>query len=169
MARPASILQTLHAVAKVKDTEYTFAQGLEPIKALETDVIFEQGVLKIQPRNAHFYEQDAGDSELDINFNNNPFVLTAYIRTKAQASGGILTLLDFYGIPFPFEQKEGLVDTDLKLVIDLSTIDIKSKGTFKADSSVFEFDKQLIDVNHLDIGLNNTDITMPTSILHYSI
>ncbi|MFW2439236.1 MAG: AsmA-like C-terminal domain-containing protein [Arenicellales bacterium] len=158
--KPASILQTLHAVAKVKDTEYTFAQGLEPIKALETDVVFEQAVLKIRPRNAHFYGQDTGGSELDINFSKNPFVLTAYIRTKAQASGGTLTLLDFYGIPFPFEQKEGLVDTDLKLAIDLSTIDIKAKGTFKADSSVFEFDKQLIDVKQLDIGLNSTDITV---------
>jgi hypothetical protein len=157
---PASLLPTLHTVANVKDTEYTFAQGLAPIKAKETDVIFQQGVLKIKPRNASFYGQDTGNSELDINFNNDPFILTAYIRTKAQASSGILTLLEFYGIPFPFEQKEGLTDTDLTLAINLSTIEIDAKGSFKADKSVFEYDQQLFDVNHLDIGLNNTDITL---------
>ncbi len=52
---PASILQSLHAVAKVKDTEYTFAQGLEPIKAAVTEVEFINGVLKITPENASFY------------------------------------------------------------------------------------------------------------------
>jgi hypothetical protein len=158
--QPASILQTLHAVANVKDTEYTFAQGLEPIKAKETEVTFEKGVLKIKPRNASFYQQDAGNSELDINFNNSPFILTAYIRTKAQASGGILTLLDFYGIPFPFEQKQGLVDTDLTLAINLSTIDIKADGVFKSEDNIFEYDEQLFEVDQLDVRLKNTDITL---------
>ena len=155
---PASILQTLHAVANVQDTEYTFAQGLEPIKAKETDVEFKKAILKIKPHEATFYNQDAGNSELDINFNDGKAILSAYIKTRAQASGGILTLLEHYGIPFPFEQKEGLTDTDLTLAIDLNTVDIDAKGTFKADNSVFEFDQQLIDVGHLDIGLNRTDI-----------
>jgi len=158
--KPESILQTLHAVAIVKDTEYTFAQGLDPIKAPETKVEFIQGVLKIKPQQATFYDQDAGNSELDINFNKSPFILTAYIRTRAQASGGILTLLEHYGIPFPFEQKEGVTDTNLTLAINLSTIDIKSSGIFKSDQSAFEFDGHLIDVDHLDVALDNTDITL---------
>ena len=41
--------------------------------------------------------------------------------------GGILTLLDHYGIPFPYEQKSGLTDTDLTLVIDLAEITIKGQ------------------------------------------
>lgn len=158
--KPESILQTLHAVAIVKDIEYTFAQGLEPIKAPETKVEFIQGVLKIKPQQATFYDQDAGNSELDINFNSSPFILTAYIRTRAQASGGILTLLEYYGITFPFEQKEGVTDTDLTLAINLSTIGIKSNGSFKSDQSVFEYDGHLIDVDHLDVTLDNTDITL---------
>lgn len=153
---PTSILQTLHAVAMIEDTEYTFAQGLKPIKATETDIEFAKGILNIKPRDASFYEQDVGNSELDINFNNNPFILTAYIRTKAQASGGVLSLLKFYGIPFPLEQKEGLIDTDLTLTVNLSTIDINASGTFKADNSAFEFDQQRIDVEHLDISLNDS-------------
>ena len=157
--KPESILQTLHAVAIVKDTEYTFAKGLEPIKAPETKVEFIQGTLKIKPQHATFYAQDAGNSELDINFNKSPFILTAYIRTRAQASGGILKLLQHYGIPFPFEQKEGVTDTNLTLAINLSTIDIKSSGIFKSDKSAFEFDGHMIDVDHLDVSLDNTDIT----------
>lgn len=158
--KPESILQTLHAVANVKETEYTFAQGLEPIKAAQTEVEFINGVLKIKPHAATFYGQDAGDSELDINFSKQPFILTTYIRTSAQASGGILTLLEHYGITFPFQQKTGLTETDLTLAINLSTIDIQSKGTFKAATSSFEFDGHTVDVDQLDVGLNNTDITI---------
>jgi len=153
---PASLLQTLHAVVYVKDTEYTFAQGLEPIKARDTDVIFEQGVLKIQPHNANFYGQDAGNSGLEINFNSSPFILTAYFRTSTQTSGGILTLLEHYGISFPFEQKEGVTDTDLTLAINLSTNEIDANGTFRAENSVFEYDQQLFDVDQLDIELSNS-------------
>ena len=158
--KPASILQTLHAVANVKETEYTFAQGLEPIKAAQTEVEFIHGVLKIKPHEATFYGQDAGNSELDINFNRQPFILSAYIRTSAQASGGIITLLEHYGIPFPFEQKTGLTETDLTLAVNLSTIDIQSKGTFKAADSSFEFDGHIVDVDQLDVALNNTDVTL---------
>jgi hypothetical protein len=158
--KPESILQTLHAIADVKETEYTFAQGLEPIKAAQTEVEFINGVLKIKPYQATFYGQDAGNSELDINFSKQPFILTTYIRTSAQASGGILTLLEHYGIPFPFEQKTGLTKTDLTLAINLSTIDIQSKGTFKAVTSSFEFDGHTVDVDQLDVDLNNTDITI---------
>ena len=157
---PASILQTLHAVAFVKETEYTFAQGLEPVKAAETEVEFIGGVLKIKPHDALFYGQDAGSSELDINFNKSPFILTAHIKTQAQASGGILTLLEHYGIPFPFIQKTGLTDTDLTLAIDLSTVDIQSRGTFKTENAQFEYDGHLVDVDKLEVALNNTNLTL---------
>ena len=143
----------------MEDTEYTFAQGLEPIKAKETEVTFEKGVLKIKPHNASFYQHDAGNSELDINFNNSPFILTAHIRTKAQASKGIIPLLKHYSIPFPFEQKVGLTDTDLTLAINLSTIDVDAKGTFRADNSVFEYDQQLFRITgELDAAKSRGDL-----------
>jgi hypothetical protein len=152
---PASILHTLNAVVKATAVEYQFNQELEPIKADSADVIFKEGVLFIQPQKASFYGQDTGRSKLDINFSNKPFLLTADINTSAQASGGILTLLDHYGIPFPFEQKQGKTDTDLQLVINLSTANVSAQGTFKSVNSVFEFEQNLIDVASLDIELKN--------------
>jgi hypothetical protein len=159
-ADPAQILQTLFAEILVKDTEYTFAQGLEPVYAPETLVVFERGVLGIYPTAATFYEQDAGNTYVDIDFNDGRFLLTVFVRTRAQASGGILTLLEHYGIPFPFEQVEGLTDTELDLTIDLATVDIQSKGHFLADNSVFKIGQQRYAVEHLDIGLNTRLVLM---------
>ncbi len=49
-ADPAVLLDTLEAEVRVDDTEYTFAQGLEPVKAKFTDAVFSNGVLVITPR-----------------------------------------------------------------------------------------------------------------------
>ncbi len=162
---PESILHTLNAVVKATDVEYTFNQALEPIKAGLADVIFKGGTLFIKPQKASFYGQDTGQSKLDINFTNKPFLLTADINTSAQASGGILTLLDHYGIPLPFKQIAGNTDTDLQLVINLSTADVSANGTFKAVNSVFEFEQKLVDVKSLDIALKNTSIDIHNLVI----
>lgn len=155
---PTAILHTLHAIAVVDDTQYTFEQGLAPIKAKVTTVEFIDAVLKINPEDATFYGQDAGDSHLDIDFNDNKAILTAYIKTSAQASGGVLKLLEHYAIPFPFEQVSGLTDTDLTLAINLESVDITAEGHFKSANSTFKYDNQLIEAETLDVSLKNTDI-----------
>ena len=162
---PASILRTLNAVIKTTDIVYTFNQELDPVKAQSADVIFKDGILLIQPQKGSFYGQDTGQSKLDINFSKKPFLLTADIKTSAQASGGILALLDHYGIALPFEQIRGTTDTDLQLVIDLSTADVSAQGTFKSVNSVFEFEQSLIDVVTLDVELKNASIDIHNLVI----
>jgi hypothetical protein len=165
---PAQILQTLRAEALVKDTEYTFAQGLEPALAEETRVVFEKGILHIYPMDTTFYGQDAGDTYVDIDFNNSEALLSVYVVTRAQASGGIITLLDHYDIPFPYEQTSGLTDVDLTIRINLSTVDITAEGRFIAEDGEFNIGDQPFDVPHLDMGIKTTilffnqlDVAMP--------
>ena len=156
---PAQILQTLRAEALVKDTEYTFAPGLEPVLAAQTRVVFTQGILHIYPDDATFYGQDTGDTYVDIDFNNGQAIVMVYVRTRAQASGGIITLLEYYGIPFPYHQVSGLTDADLDLRIDLGTVEIEADGRFIAKDSKFKIGEQHFDVAHLDLGLKTTAIS----------
>jgi hypothetical protein len=157
---PEQILQTLHAEARVKDISYRFAQGLEPVLAAKARVLFEHGILHIYPRAASFYGQDTGDTYVDIDFNDDEAILLVYVRTRAQASGGIIALLEHYGIPLPFHQLEGLTDTDLTLRIDLQTVAIEADGQFTARDSRFEFGGQQLDVANLDIDLKTTMVTI---------
>lgn len=160
--QPAAILQTLTATAHIEDLAYTFAQGLEPVRAPEATVVLANGVLTITPEQPTFYGYDGKDSTVDIDFNDQGIQLTADIRAQAPAAGGIITLLDHYHIPFPLEQTEGLADVDLTLGIDLKTIatDVKQalaiNGRFRAGDSAFLFGGLPIHVADLDIALRNT-------------
>jgi hypothetical protein len=155
---PARILQTLRVRAHVEDVAYTFAQGLEPVLADAADVVFEQGVLHIDPHAATFYGQDGGASDVAIDFNDGRYVVMVDVRTRAQASGGVLTLLEHYGIPFPLEQVAGLTDVDLTLSIDLAPVKVSTAGRFAGVDSLIDIGGQRFAVAQFDIGLNDSAI-----------
>ncbi len=159
--KPADILETLEAEVRVDDTEYTFAPGLEPIKGKYTDVYFSKGVLAIKPQDPTFYGQDAGESWLDINFNDpSNIILTAHIKTSAVANDDILTLLDYYHISLPFKQVGGTTDTDLRLTINLNRREIGAEGTFTINESLISFDGTVFKVNDTCILLMNSEVTI---------
>jgi hypothetical protein len=158
---PKEILNTLEAEVTVDDTEYTFAPGLEPIKARYTDVSFRNGVLDIKPHDATFYGQDCGNSWVDINFNdlqNN--LLTAYIKTRAVANDDILNLLKYYKIPLPFKQVEGETATDLELAIILNKQQFEARGVFDIEDGVIEWEGINYKVRDARIKLVNSDVTI---------
>ncbi|MEA2114021.1 MAG: DUF3971 domain-containing protein, partial [Thermodesulfobacteriota bacterium] len=111
---PASFLESLHAKVRVQDCEYTFAQGIEPIKSEYTDVVFQKSVLNIYPHNAGFYGQDCEKSWVKIDFTKpaEP-ILTAYINTHAIINDDIINLLAHYRIALPIKQLEGTTVVDL--------------------------------------------------------
>ena len=74
---------------------------------------------------------DAGKSWLDIDFNPDEPVLSAYIRTAAPLGDAILALLDFYDIHLPFKQTKGLTDADLTLKINLVKLEVTAHGNFQ--------------------------------------
>lgn len=158
---PIVILDTLEAEVRVDDTEYTFAQGLEPIKAKYTDVFFAKGVLSIKPHDKTFYGQDAGESWLDIDFNDpSNIILNAYIKTSAVANDDILTLLDHYRIPLPFKQISGVTDTNLHLAINLRKRKVEAAGVFEITEGRILFNDTIYKVNDARILLKNSDVTL---------
>lgn len=166
---PKEILSTLEAEVRVDDTEYTFAPGLEPIKAQYTNVYFKQGVLIIKPYDATFYGQGGGESWLDINFNDpKNIVLTAYIKTRAVANDNILTLLDYYKIHLPFKQVEGKTATDLRLAIILNKVQVSAQGVFEIDEGAVEWDGKRFQTEDARIELVNSDVAIESLRLSYA-
>ena len=159
---PGMIFQTLYGKAFVQDTEYTFEQKLPAIKAPSTEVVFENGILKIYPHHPAYAGVDAGTSWLDINFNPDAPVLSAYIKTQAPLGDEILALLDFYEIHLPFKQTRGLTNADLTLAINLSTIDVNAHGKFRVAEGAFEYDKQTYTVTDAAISLVNDAVDITT-------
>lgn len=158
---PKEIINTLEAKVTVDDTEYTFAPGLEPVKASYTDVSFQRGVLDILPHGATFYGQDCGESWVDINFNDHEnMLLTAYIKTQAVANDDILTLLNYYKIPLPFKQVGGTTVTDLELAIILNKSELTAKGIFDIDEGVIAWGGENFGIKNAHIQLNNSDVTI---------
>ena len=159
-AAPARIFQTLYGKASVQDTEYSFEGKLPSIKAPSTDVVFENGILKIYPHQPTYAGIDAGTSWLDIDFNPDEPVLSAYIRTKALLGKEILALLDFYEIHLPFQQTQGLTDADLTLRINLVKLEVTADGNFSVAAGAFEHDRQTYSVTSSAISLLNDEVTI---------
>jgi len=166
---PQEILSTLEAEVRVDDTEYTFAPGLEPIKARYTNVYFQKGVLIIKPHDATFYGQGGGESWLDINFNDpKNILLTAYIKTRAVANDDILTLLNYYNINLPFKQVEGKTTTDLRLAITLNTVQVEAQGVFEIDEGAVEWDGNKYRTKDARIELMNSGVAIKRLEIAYA-
>ncbi len=158
---PAAILDTLSASIRVDDCTYSFARGLEPIRADYAEVTFSRGVLDILPHKATFYGQKGEQSRLDINFNDpDNILLTVHINTVARADGSIVTLLKYYDIRLPFLQKVGKTATDLTLVINLNTEQVQAYGTFKVGKSTFTYEGTTYRTTGGRIELQGTDIVL---------
>ena len=158
---PSSFLENLKATVRVQDCQYTFAQGLEPIKSEYTDVVFNKSMLNIYPRNARFYGQDLEKSWVKIDFTQ-PFepILTVFIDTHASVNDDIIKLLNHYSLRMPFKQLEGKTATDLVLEINLSNLELNASATFKVDQGVFVYEGKAVGVSDCVVSLKNTDLTI---------
>ncbi len=158
---PAILLDTLTANVRVDDCAYTFAQGLEPIKADYAELTYSKEVLDIIPHGSSFYGQDGGESRLDINFNDPAnILLTASIKTKASANDDIVKLLDYYKVELPFVQTAGTVDSDLTLAINLNRKEVQINGAFEFGESVFTHEGISYRVQGGRVELHNRDIAV---------
>ena len=155
---PAHLLKTLYAKATYEDLAYRFADALEPIETDHTDLVFEEGVLKIYPNKPTFYAQDAGQSWLDIDFSGKEVILTAYILAEARLNKDILHLLEHYDITLPFRQITGTTATDLTLEINLNKIFTEARGSFLVDRGVFRYENMDLNVSDAEIKLVNADL-----------
>lgn len=140
--KPDELLQNLIADASAFDASYTFAQGFEPVRSPKIDLHFAKGKLYIYPRNGTFYTLPTEQSHVVIDFTAEHTLLEVILKTAhGKLNDPISALLAFYDIQLPIKQQKGECAVDLKLSVNLHTLDTTGNGIFIPTASEMLLDK----------------------------
>ncbi|MFZ2890767.1 AsmA-like C-terminal domain-containing protein [Sulfuricurvum sp.] len=165
---PEELLNALHAEATIKNGEYTFAMGFEPIYAPQINLIFRQGKLEIIPYNGRFYNLPTEASRLRIDFTTPHSELDIHLETKhAVLNEPILKLLRFYDIDIPIQQTSGICDVDLDLNINLHDLKTTAKGIFRPSSTELLIHSIPLYSDGGIVKLNNAEVRFENFTAHY--
>lgn len=166
--KPEELLLNLKADAIVSSGEYTFAEGLEPIKAPVIDLKFSEGKLYIFPREGTFYALPTERSHLYIDFIPEHTVLKASIQTRhAMLNDPILNLLRYYKIDLPIKQTSGECSVDLNLTVNLYTLDTTAQGIFQPTPSGLLLDQIPLRSEGGIVKVDNARVSFENFTAHY--
>ena len=150
--------KNIHIKATVNKLNYAYDTQLDSIHTQTTLLEFKQGVLFIRPQQAYSYGMYLDKSWLKIDFTKKEEILTLYLLFDGVLNKDMLTILNRYKIKLPFLQREGTVTTNLKLVVNLMTIDVDVNGDFFSKKANFDYLGLNIDIFDTYIKLNNYDV-----------
>jgi nitrogen fixation protein len=136
---PQYIVHTLKAQGYWEGISYYFQKGFEPAISHRVDLTFDNGILKIMPRNAFFYSHIGGNTSISIDFKPKEVMLSVHVDTTATLDRHLLDLIKSYDIDIPVEQKEGLTRADLSIYVNLRTTQINALGNFDVYKGVVSF------------------------------
>lgn len=157
----------LHAKATANDSIYRYDEKLAAVSSAETQLEFKNGVLYIRPKNGYSYNFFLDKSWLKIDFSKDEEILTLQLLFKAQVNKDILSLLERYKIELPFIQNRGHIDTDLKLEINLRTLDVEADGLFYAKDAEIKYLGLDIDILEAAVYLKNTHVKVDNMSAKY--
>lgn len=157
----------LHVLASANKLHYTYNPKLDAIHTDHTDLEFKEGVLYIRPKQAHSYNFDLDKSWLKIDFTPPQEILTLFLQFSPILNDNMLHILKTYKINVPVKQNTGRVKTNLKLAVNLHTIDVDAKGDFFTQTGNFNYLGQDIDVKKLHLKLDNYKILVENMSANY--
>jgi len=146
---------------------YTYNQKIASVYTDYTNLEFKKGVLFIRPENTYSYGIDLDESWLKIDFSNPQEILTLHLLFDGMLNNDMLYILDTYGIKLPILQTQGVMDTNLTLVVNLRTIDVDARGKFKTKKAKINYLGLGIDVFDVLVNLNNFDIIVQNMYAQY--
>ena len=158
--RVSDFYKNLYVKAKAHELTYTYNPKLDSVHTLYTDLEFTDGVLHIRPQGANSYHMDLGKSWLKIDFTKKEELLTLYLLFDGSLNKDMLHILDSYKIKVPFYQHSGTVATNLRLLVNLMTLDVDAKGNFYTQAGNFDYKDLNLDVSNLRVLLDNYDISI---------
>ena len=159
--------KNFYADAILKKLNYTYDQKLDAIHTQETEVEFKDGVLNIRPHNAFTYGFFLDKSWLKIDFTKKEELLTLYLMFDGFVNKDLLYLLNRYNIKLPILQNSGSVETNLKLTVNLRTIDVEAHGDFFSKKANFRYLGLDIDVVDAYITLDNFKVGIKDMLSSY--
>jgi len=153
--------------ANVADLVYTYDKQLDSVHTLTTELEFKDGILFIRPKDAYSYNFFLDKSWLKIDFSKKEELLTLHLLFKGMLNKELLGLLNRYKINLPLLQRTGSVDTNLKLEVNLRTIDVHAKGEFFTKKANIDYLGLNLDITDTFISLNNFSVNIPHMLVQY--
>ena len=150
--------KNIYVNASANNLDYKYHKNLDAIHTKKTDLEFKNGIFFIRPREAYSYKKYLGNSWLKIDFTKKEELLTLYLLFDTKLDKNILKILNTYKINLPFLQRKGQIKTNLKLKVNLRTIDITSKGIFTTKKANFDYLGLNLDIFNTKILLKNYDV-----------
>ena len=155
---PDQTLENIKINATVHNLNYAYNTKLDPIRTQSTELEFKQGVLFIRPNKAYSQGMFLDKSWLKIDFTKKEELLTLYLLFDGKLNKEMLNVLKTYKINIPFLQKSGNVKTNLKLAVNLRTIEVDAQGDFFAQRANFHYLGLNFDIYDAYVRLNNYDV-----------
>ncbi len=162
-----SAYKNLYISATLNKFNYTYNPKLDAIHTKKGELEFSKGVLSIYPKEAHTYKVPLQKSWVKIDFTKPQSMLTLHLLLYARLESDIMHILNAYEINLPFVQHTGKIKTDLKLAINLETLDVDTQGTFSTKKANIDYSGINLDVKDLLVKLNNSNITIVHMKAHY--
>jgi AsmA-like C-terminal region len=150
--------KNIYVKAKANELLYTYNTELDGVQTRYTDLEFKHGVLFIRPKQAFSYGTSLGESWLKIDFTTKEELLTLQLLFDGQLDKGMLKVLNAYKIKLPFLQRQGRVSTDLKIIVNLMSIDVDAQGSFYTKKANFDYLGLNIDIFDTEILLDNYNV-----------
>ena len=159
--------KNVYVKATVNKLIYTYNQNLDSIHTDKTELEFKDGIFYIFPKQAYSYGYFLDKSYLEIDFNKKEELLTLFLKFKGALDKNILSILSEYKINLPFTQNDGKVNTNLKIDVNLITIDVKAVGDFFTKKANFNYLGLNVDIYDAYISLDNYDVKIKDMLLKY--
>ena len=159
--------KNLHVDAIVNDLKYTYNEKLDVIDTSYTELEFKEGVLHIHPKNAYTYKMFLDKSWLKIDFSKEHVFVNLHLLFNSILNKDLLYLLSVYNINLPFEQTQGQLKTDLKIDINLNTIDVEAHGNFYTNDAWINYLGLDLNVFDTNVILHNTNVSVKNMFVKY--
>jgi len=159
--------KNLYISATLNKLNYAYNPKLDAIHTQKSELKFSKGVLSIYPKEAYTYKVPLQKSWVKIDFTKPQSILTLHLLFHARLDNDIMHILNAYKISLPFVQHTGKIKTDLRLAINLETLDVNTQGTFFTKKANVDYLGVNLDVKDLLVKLNNSDISIVRMKAHY--
>ncbi len=149
-------IASLYVLGEAHNAEVIFHPKLPPAHAESVKLVFQNDSLAFYPLNPTYQGHYASGSHVVLKAitSNNP-LLQVNIKTNTALDSAILKLLEAYEITLPLRAPNAKIAADLYIGVDLDTLDLTTKGIFKAkDIEVLLNGVPLIS-DSLNVQLNN--------------
>ncbi|MBU1658310.1 AsmA-like C-terminal domain-containing protein [bacterium] len=159
--------KNIYAQATLNKLKYTYDSELDSIHSKKTEIEFKNGVLYIYPKEAYSYNFFLDKSWLKIDFTKKEELLTLHLLFKGMLNKDIKSVLNRYKIEIPFLQNSGIVNTNLKIEVNLRTIEVAAVGDFFTKKANFNYLGLDIDIFDTYVSLRNYDVLINDMLAKY--